>query len=135
MTLADTVDALHTRSGDLASPRSSSLMPSSMPTTWVAEDRWPEFASAAVQQTPVRSVLSYRLAADQQRPIGSLNLYATRRHAFTPDAVRDTADVAGQATIALAYLAERQTVLRLEPPCKPTVASAPHSASSWRVTG
>ena len=48
-----------------------------------AEDRWPEFATAAAHQTPVRSVLAYRLA-------------------FTPNSVRDTADVAGHATIALA---------------------------------
>ena len=44
----------------------------------------------------------------------SLNLYATRPHAFTPDTVRETADLAGQATIALAYLAERQTRLELD---------------------
>jgi hypothetical protein len=79
-----------------------------------ADDRWPEFAAAAVRQTPVRSLLSYRLAVDKQRPIASLNLYATRPYAFTPDAVRHTADLAGQATIALAYLAERQTRLELD---------------------
>ena len=114
MTLADTVDALQYA---LGGPCVAALFePDAVQHAddLDVEDRWPEFASAAVQQTPVRSVLSYRLAVDQERPIGSLNLYATRPHAFTPDTVRETACLAGQATIALAYLAERQTRLQLD---------------------
>jgi hypothetical protein len=114
ITLADTVDALQYA---LGGPCVTALLEPDVvqhADDLDAEDRWPEFAIAAVQQTPVRSVLSYRLAVDQDRPIGSLNLYATTPHAFTPETVRETADVAGQATIALAYLAERQTRLELD---------------------
>jgi hypothetical protein len=113
-TLADTVDALQYA---LGGPCVTALLePDAVQHAddLDAEDRWPEFASVAVQQTPVRSVLSYRLAVDQDRPIASLNLYATRPHAFTPNAVRETASLAGHATIALAYLAERQTRLQLD---------------------
>jgi hypothetical protein len=114
MTLADTVDALQYAFGG---PCVTALLEADAvqhADDLDAEDRWPEFATAAVRQTPVRSVLSYRLAVDQEHPIASLNLYATRPHAFTPEAVRVTADLAGQATIALAYLAERQTRLQLD---------------------
>jgi hypothetical protein len=114
MTLADTVDALQYA---LGGPCVTALLePDAVQHAddLDADNRWPEFASAAVQQTPVRSVLSYRLAVDQDRPIASLNLYATSPHAFTPDTLVETADLAGQATIALAYLAERQTRLQLD---------------------
>ena len=114
MSLADTVDALQYT---LGGPCVTALLePDAVQHAddLDAEHRWPEFASAAIQQTPVRSVLSYRLAVDQERPIASLNLYATRPYAFTPDTVRDTADLAEQATIALAYLAERRTRLELD---------------------
>ena len=117
MTLADTVDTVDALQYALGGPCVTALLePDAVQHAddLDAEDRWPEFATAAVQQTPVRSVLSYRLAVDQERPIASLNLYATRPHAFTPDTVRETADLAGQATIALAYLAERQTRLELD---------------------
>jgi hypothetical protein len=86
LTLADTVDALRYA---LGGPCVTALLepdPVQDADDLDAEDRWPEFATAAAHQTPVRSVLSYRLA-------------------FTPNSVRDTADVAGHATIALAYLA------------------------------
>ena len=114
MTLADTVDALQYA---LGGPCVTALIepdPVQHADNLDAEDRWPQFATAAVQQTPVRSVLSYRLAVDQEHPIASLNLYATRPHAFTPRAVCETADLAGQAAIALAYLAERQTRIQLD---------------------
>jgi hypothetical protein len=113
-TLADTVDALQYA---LGGPCVAALLePDEVQHAddLDAEDRWPEFASAAVQQTPVRSVVSYRLAVDQERPIASLNLYAKRPHAFTPNAVREAASLAGQATISLAYLAERKTRLELD---------------------
>jgi GAF domain-containing protein len=114
MTLSDTVDALQYA---LGGPCVTALLePGAVQHAddLDHEDRWPQFASAVVQQTPVRSVLSYGLAVDPERPIASLNLSATRPHAFTPDTVRVTADLAGQATIALAHLAERQTRLELD---------------------
>ena len=128
MTLADTVDALQYA---LGGPCVTALVepdPVQHADNLDAEDRWPQFATAAVQQTPVRSVLSYRLAVDQEHPIASLNLYATGR-TRSPRAVCETADLAGQAAIALAYLAERQTRISWMPPCTPTAASAPRSAS------
>ena len=114
MTLADTVDALQYA---LGGPCVSALLePDAVQHAddLDAEDRWPEFANAAVQQTPVRSVLSYRLAVDQEHPIGSLNLYATGRTRSPRTPSARLRDLAGQATIALAYLTERQTRLELD---------------------
>ena len=65
-------------------------------------------------EAPSTVRVSYRLAVDQEHPIASLNLYATMPHAFAPRAVCETADLAGQAAIALAYLAERQTRIQLD---------------------
>ena len=53
-----------------------------------SERRWPRFAQALADQTPVRSVLSFQLAAEES---AALNVFADRAGAFTGDAV----DVAG----------------------------------------
>ncbi len=79
-----------------------------------ADERWPEFAAAAVEQTPVRSILSYRLAVPAAHAFASLNLYASGPHAFTPGTVLETAELAGQAAVALACLMERQARLNLK---------------------
>jgi len=114
MSLADTIDALQYT---LGGPCVTALI--ERHAVQHADDlntdhRWPQFAAAAVAHTPIRSVLSCRLAVDHQPPIASLNLYATKSQAFASDIVRQTADLAGQAAIALAYLTERQTRLQLE---------------------
>ena len=112
--LADTVDALQYA---LGGPCVTALLepdPVQYADDLSADVRWPEFAAAAVQQTPVRSVLSCRLDVARQPAIASLNLYSTRPRAFGPREVRETTDLAGEAAIALAYLTERQTRLELD---------------------
>lgn len=50
------------------------------------ETRWPRYASRAVEGTPIRSVVSFRLFADGGA-IGALNFYADQAHAFDDDTV------------------------------------------------
>ncbi len=45
------------------------------------EVRWPEFAARAAAETPVRSMLSFRLY-DDRKTVGALNLYAKDLKAF-----------------------------------------------------
>jgi len=45
------------------------------------EIRWPDFAARASAETPVRSMLSFRLF-DDRRTVGALNLYAKELKAF-----------------------------------------------------
>ncbi|WP_241666331.1 GAF and ANTAR domain-containing protein [Mycobacterium marseillense] len=46
-----------------------------------ADERWPRYRSQAVQQTPVRSIMSFRLIA-QRHSAAVLNVYADRVDAF-----------------------------------------------------
>lgn len=48
--------------------------------------RWPRYRRDALQQTPIRSVLSFRLFLER-RAMGALNFYAEAPHAFVEDAV------------------------------------------------
>jgi GAF domain-containing protein len=49
------------------------------------DDRWPAFCRDAIEQTPIRSITSFQLFADQ-RMIGPLNFYAEQPDAFDDDA-------------------------------------------------
>lgn len=51
-----------------------------------AEDRWPKYRAAAMERTPVRSVVSYRLFGDD-RQSAALNLYAESAGAFDEESV------------------------------------------------
>lgn len=50
------------------------------------ETRWPNYCRDAVAETPVRSVMSFQLFADNQT-MGALNVYAELPGAFDADAV------------------------------------------------
>ena len=50
------------------------------------DERWPRYRQCALEQTPIRSVLSYELAVDG-RGMAALNFYADHPHAFSDDAV------------------------------------------------
>lgn len=66
-----------------------------------AEDRWPEFARRAVETTGVRSMLGFRLFAEEDT-MGALNLYSRRPQAFD-DAARVVGSVfAAHAAVAMA---------------------------------
>ena len=49
------------------------------------ENRWPVYCREAVEETPVRSVISFQVFADRHE-MGALNFYADRRAAFDDDA-------------------------------------------------
>lgn len=51
-----------------------------------AEERWPRYRRHALEETPIRSILSYELFVDH-RSLAALNFYADRPHAFRYDAV------------------------------------------------
>jgi hypothetical protein len=68
------------------------------------ETRWPRFCRAAAAQSPVRSVLAFRLAASRAV---ALNLYADRPGAFSPDAV-DMATIYAAHASSLVALSEAE---------------------------
>lgn len=78
------------------------------------EPRWPAFTAVALAQTPVLSVLSYRLYLDRHHPIGSLNVYARKPHAFGHDMVHAGERLAAYAAAVLAYTLEQDRTLNLE---------------------
>jgi transcriptional regulator with GAF, ATPase, and Fis domain len=49
------------------------------------EKRWPAYCLDATKETPVRSVISFRLFADHNN-MGALNFYAEQPHAFDDEA-------------------------------------------------
>jgi hypothetical protein len=64
------------------------------------ENRWPLFARAIVDLTPVRSMLSFRLfLTDENR--AALNLYATKPGAFTEQSTATGSMFAAYASMAL----------------------------------
>jgi transcriptional regulator with GAF, ATPase, and Fis domain len=50
------------------------------------EDRWPAYCREVVEETPVRSIISFQLFADHYA-MGALNFYAEQPHAFDDEAV------------------------------------------------
>ena len=68
------------------------------------DDRWPEFAAAAVH-LGVRSMLSFQLYTDADT-IGALNIYAAGPNAFTDDSVRTGTLLATHAAVAAVAAAE-----------------------------
>lgn len=50
------------------------------------EQRWPRYRRHAIEQTPIRSILSFQMAVDGGN-IAALNFYADEPHAFSDDAV------------------------------------------------
>ncbi|OBB99234.1 GAF and ANTAR domain-containing protein [Mycobacterium sp. 852002-40037_SCH5390672] len=51
-----------------------------------ADARWPRYRREALQRTPIRSVLSFRLFAFKHTA-GALNLYASQTHAFDDESL------------------------------------------------
>jgi hypothetical protein len=76
------------------------------------DNRWPLFARAIVEQTPVRSMLSFRLFLTQQNR-AALNLYATRAGAFTDPSTATGAMFAAYASMALLAAAGHDTANHL----------------------
>ena len=76
------------------------------------EDRWPRFAHAIVEQTPARSMLSFRLFLTEKNRAG-LNLYATHPGAFTDQSTATGSMFAAYASMALLAAARGDTANHL----------------------
>lgn len=70
------------------------------------DDRWPKFAAQAYRETNVRSILGFRLFADEDT-MGALNLYSSRPNAFDDQAVAIGSILAAHAAIAMSWARER----------------------------
>ena len=75
----------------------------------LAEHRWPLFSTRAVEETGVRSMLSFRLFADQDT-FGSLNLYSRARAAFDEDSQAVGEVFASHAALAWSAALEHERV-------------------------
>jgi transcriptional regulator with GAF, ATPase, and Fis domain len=71
------------------------------------DTRWPNYQRDALAQTPIHSVLSYRLAANH-RTLGALNFYAERPNAF--DNESETLGFVYATHAALAWNALRRDI-------------------------
>ena len=76
------------------------------------ENRWPLFTRAIVDQTPARSMLSFRLFLTEQNR-AALNLYATRPGAFTDQSTATGSIFAAYASMALLAAARHDTANHL----------------------
>lgn len=75
------------------------------------DDRWPVFASAAVE-AGVHSSLSFPLVV-RHEAIGALNLYSRKARAFPPEAERTGRVFAEQAAVAIANAGTHEAAVRL----------------------
>ena len=76
------------------------------------ENRWPLFTRAIVDQTPVRSMLSFRLFLTEQNR-AALNLYATQPGAFTEQSTATGSMFAAYASMAMIAAARNDTANHL----------------------
>lgn len=76
------------------------------------ENRWPRFARAIVDQTPARSMLSFRLFLTEENR-AALNVYATRPGVFTDQSVATGSVFAAYASMALLAAARHDTANHL----------------------
>lgn len=81
-------------------------------TDLITDDRWPRFARAMIDETPARSMLSFRLTLTEEDRAG-LNLYATRPGAFTERSVATGSLFAAYASVALLAAARQDTITHL----------------------
>jgi GAF domain-containing protein len=72
-----------------------------------AETRWPRFAARVYEETGVRSILGFRLFAEEET-FGALDLYSERASAFDADAVAIGSVLAAHAAVAMATVRERE---------------------------
>lgn len=79
----------------------------------LVEDRWPEFAKRAAQETGVRSMLSFQLFV-REDTLGALNLLSTRTDAFDGHASSVGALFAAHAALAMASARQHEETEQLE---------------------
>lgn len=71
------------------------------------DDRWPAFAARVRTDTDVRSILGFRLFAEEDT-MGALNLYSSRPNAFDAQALATGSILAAHAAIAMSWARERE---------------------------
>lgn len=67
------------------------------------DERWPRYRRHALEETPIRSILSYELFVDRVS-MAALNFYADRPHAFPDDSVELGAVYATHIALAWSML-------------------------------
>ncbi|MDT5339466.1 MAG: hypothetical protein QOD90_4971 [Mycobacterium sp.] len=67
------------------------------------DERWPKYRVAALESTPIRSIVSFRVFAGEADS-GALNFFAERPHAFTEEALELGMIFATHAAIAWGML-------------------------------
>ncbi len=75
-----------------------------------ADGAWPAWSRAVVDQLGVRSVLCVQLFTHEQHELGSLQLFATRSHAFGPEASEEALGIAAQAAVALGAMENHEAI-------------------------
>lgn len=65
-----------------------------------ADERWPRWGPAAVQELGLRSLVCVQLFTHEDR-LGGLNLFSTAAQAFTPEDIVEAQAVAAHAAVAL----------------------------------
>ena len=71
---------------------------------------WPRWGAAVVDQLGVRSVLCVQLFTHEEHELGTLQLYATRSHAFGADASEEALGIAAQAAVALGAIENHEAI-------------------------
>ena len=71
------------------------------------DDRWPAFAARARTDTDVRSIIGFRLFAEEDT-MGALNLYSSKPNAFNEHASAIGSILAAHAAIAMSWARERE---------------------------
>ena len=71
------------------------------------EDRWPKFAERAHSETGIRSMLGFRLFAEEDT-MGALNLHSSSRDAFDEEAEAVGSILAAHAAVAMSWARERE---------------------------
>ena len=71
------------------------------------EDRWPKFAQRAHTEMGIRSMLGFRLFAEEDT-MGALNLHSSKRGAFDEEAEAIGSILAAHAAVAMSWARERE---------------------------
>ncbi len=79
-----------------------------------ADQRWPEFASRAVAETGVLSMMSFRMFFEEGELVAGLNIYATRTDAFDDLAETTGLVLATHAALALSGAVRLERIEHLE---------------------
>ena len=94
------------------------------------DTRWPHYRRDALAETPIRSVLSFAMSADQH-PLGALSLYSEQPHAF--EAESEDLGFVWATHAALAWSAVRRD-MQFRSARPPVTSSARPRACSWSAT-